>query len=140
MYERLLNKKLNPSEKELADYCEENAGLFVSLNAFLVEQLGTVKEICFPYGKKYGWCVTHRKNKKLICNVFAEAGSFTVMVRCSNLQYEKLYDQTHDYMRNYIDNKYPCGDGGWIHYRVSCQEHFEDIIKVLTMKCTMAKE
>ena len=34
-----------------------------------------------------------------------------------------------------IDNKYPCGDGGWIHYRVICQEHFEDIKKLLEIKC-----
>ena len=31
-------------------------------------------------------------------------------------------------------NKYPCGDGGWIHYRVICQEHYEDIKKLLAVK------
>ena len=34
-----------------------------------------------------------------------------------------------------IDNKYPCGDGGWIHDRVICQEHYEDIKKLLEIKC-----
>ena len=31
-------------------------------------------------------------------------------------------------------NKYPCSDGDWIHYRVICQEHYEDILKILEIK------
>lgn len=33
-----------------------------------------------------------------------------------------------------IDHKYPCGEGGWIHYRVTSREHFDDIRKLLTVK------
>ena len=43
----------------------------------------------------------------------------------------KLFTNTQEY----IDNKYPCGDGGWIHYRVLCREHFDDIQKLLDVKC-----
>ena len=35
-----------------------------------------------------------------------------------------------------IDHKYPCGDGGWIHYRVAGPEQFEDIQVLLTVKCS----
>jgi len=28
-----------------------------------------------------------------------------------------------------------CSDGGWIHYRVTCKEHMEDIQKLLLIKC-----
>lgn len=135
MYERLLNKEKQPTLEELAAYCGENAELFISLNHFLSGELNTIPEIRFPYGKQYGWSLSHRKGKKLICDIFAEDGSFTVMVRCSTQQYDSLYDNVQDYMKNYIDHKYPCGDGGWIHYRVINSEHLDDIKKLFIVKC-----
>ena len=86
-------------------------------------------------GIKYGWAVAHRKKKKLICNVFAENGAFTVMIRLSNAQFHLVYDQVEKETQECIDNKYPCGDGGWIHYRVAGEAHFCDIQKLLEMKC-----
>lgn len=77
----------------------------------------------FPYGKKYGWCVTHRKGQKLICDVFAEAEAFTVMIRLLNQQFDKIYNTVQSETRQIIDNKYPCSNGGWIHYRVLTKEH-----------------
>ena len=35
-----------------------------------------------------------------------------------------------------IDKKYPCGDGGWIHYRVTCPQQYKDIQTLLSIKCT----
>ena len=59
------------------------------------------------------------------------------MVRCSTQQYESIYDNVQDYMKNYIDHKYPCCDGGWIQYRVINSEHLDDIKKLLIVKCTL---
>lgn len=39
------------------------------------------------------------------------------------------------YTQEVIDKKYPCSNGGWIQYRVICQEHYEDIKKLLEVKC-----
>lgn len=36
----------------------------------------------------------------------------------------------------FIDNRYPCGDGGWIHYRITCKKNFEDIQMLLAVKCS----
>ena len=70
-----------------------------------------------------------------MCNIFAEAGAFTVMLRLADTQYETIYGELKKYTQECIDNKYPCDDGGWIHYRVSCQDHYEDIKKLLAVKC-----
>ena len=137
MYERLLNKDKRPTHDELASYCGKNAELFTSLHTFLSGELDTISEIRFPYGKEYGWSICHRKGKKFICDIFAENGSFTVMVRCSTQQYESIYDNVQDYMKNYIDHKYPCGDGGWIQYSVINSEHLDDIKKLLIVKCRL---
>lgn len=28
-----------------------------------------------------------------------------------------------------------CGDGGWLHYRVTGREQYDDILKLLEVKC-----
>lgn len=136
MYERMLNKQVMPTIEEMAEYCTENAKFFSMINDWLTTTFGTEQKIVFPYGNNYGWGVGHYKKKKLMCNIFAEDSAFTVMIRLSNIQYGTIYEDLAKYTQDYIDNKYSCGDGGWIHYRVTCQEHYEDIKKLLTVKCS----
>lgn len=136
MYERMLNKQVVPSIEEMSAYCGENAELFALLNEWLGNKYNTEQKIVFPYGNNYGWGIAHKKKKKLLCNIFAENGSFTVMMRLSDRQYESVYEDMQKYTQEYIDSKYPCGDGGWIHYRVICKEHFDDIKKLLDVKCS----
>lgn len=137
MYERLLDKTLNPDENALAAYCGDNADSFNELNAYLSNELGLTREIRFPYGSKYGWCVSHRKGKKLICDVFVESGAFTVMARLSAKHIEALYPNVSEYTRGRIDDKYPCGDGGWVNYRVTGDEYMDDVKRLLAVKCGM---
>ena len=135
MYERMLEKQKEPTIEEMAAHCGDSADLFTYLNEWLSSAYNTVQAATFPYGNHYGWGIAHRKGKKLICNVFAEADAFTVMIRLSNKQYESVYGEVKKYARDLIDQKYPCGDGGWIHYRVTCREQLEDIQKLLAVKC-----
>lgn len=136
MYERMLNKQVTPTMEELTEFCGENAQRFTLLNQWLTSDFDTEQKIVFPYGNKYGWGIAHKKKNKLMCNIFAEADAFTVMMRLSDKQYKIVYDQLQKYTQECIDNKYPCGDGGWIHYRVTCAEHFNDIQKLLSIKCS----
>lgn len=134
MYERMLDRKQRPTWEEMLAYCGVTAQLYIEFQTFLADSFTTSQEIRFPYGKEYGWCVTHRLGKKLICDVFAEAGAFAVMMRLSNEQYERIYEEVSDYTKNYIDHKYPCGSGGYIHYRVTCAEHMKDLKILMTAK------
>lgn len=135
MYERMLNKKEVPTIADMAAYCGGNGGLFTLLNEWLANSYETVGQVTFPYGSKYGWGIAHKRKQKLICNIFAEKDAFTVMVRLSDEQFQKVYGEVGGYTQAYIDNKYPCGNGGWIHYRVTCQENVEDIQRILSVKC-----
>ncbi|MCI8773645.1 MAG: DUF3788 domain-containing protein [Lachnospiraceae bacterium] len=136
MYERMLNKQVMPTIVEMTEFCGENGECFSALNAWLTSAFHTEQKIVFPYGNKYGWGISHKKKSKLICNVFAEDNAFTVMVRLSDKQYSTVYDQLRKDTQESIDNKYPCGDGGWIHYRITCREHFDDIKTLLSVKCS----
>lgn len=106
------------------------------LNEWLSETYGTVQKVVFPYGNNYGWGISHKKKEKLLCNIFAENNSFTVMMRLSDKQFDSIYDRVEKYTQEYINNKYPCGNGGWIHYRVTEKSRFDDIQKLLDIKCS----
>lgn len=136
MYERMLNKQVMPTIEEMTEYCKETAESFSMLNDWLTAAFETERTVVFPYGNKYGWGIAHKKKRKFICNVFAEDNAFTVMVRLSEKQWKDVYGQLSDYAKELIDNKYPCGDGGWIHYRVTCQEGLQDMQKILTERCS----
>lgn len=136
MYERMLNKQETPTIEEMTNLCGENSERFTLLNEWLSSSFNTEQKVVFPYGNNYGWGIAHKKKNKLMCNIFAENNSFTVMMRLSNKQYDTVYDKLRKYTQEYIDNKYPCGDGGWIHYRVTCNEHFNDIKTLLAVKCS----
>ena len=134
MYERMLDKQVKPTMEEMTSFCGENGNYFVLLNEWLQDIYGTEPQIEFPYGNKYGWGVAHRKGKKFLCNVFAEKNAFTVMMRLTNKQYATVYEQVHKRTQEYIDNKYPCGDGGWIHFRIISKEDIDDIKLLLSAK------
>lgn len=140
MYERMLDKLAKPTIEEMAVFCGENAERFSLLNEWLASVFHTDERIVFPYGNHYGWGVSHKVKNKLICNIFAEDNAFTVMMRLSDGQYQTVYSQLQEYARGLIDNKYSCGDGGWIHYRVTEEEQFDDIKTLLAVKCSPAKQ
>jgi len=140
MYERMLDKLAKPTIEEMAVFCGENAERFSLLNEWLASVFHTDERIVFPYGNHYGWGVSHKVKNKLICNIFAEDNAFTVMMRLSDRQYQTVYSQLQEYARGLIDNKYSCGDGGWIHHRVTEEEQFDDIKTLLAVKCSPAKQ
>lgn len=136
MYERMLNKQEEPNIEQMTAYCGDCADLFTQLNKWLSDSYRTVQEITFPYGNHYGWGIAHRRKKKLICHVFAEDNAFTVMMRLTNKQFDSIYDKVGTDTQEQIDHKYPCGDGGWLHYRVTNKKQFSDIQMLLSVKCT----
>lgn len=137
MYERMLNKNEEPTIEEMNAYCKETSELFTQINTWLSSTYHTEQKITFPYGNSYGWGIAHRLKNKLICNVFPEKQAFTVMMRLSNEQYKKVEGVVSDYTMEYIDHYYSCGDGGWIHYRITELSHLEDCKKLLTAKLSM---
>lgn len=134
MYERMLDKEREPTADEFAAYCGNGKDLFLSLDSFLLKDLNTQKLLRFPYGNRYGWGYKYFVKNRHICDVFAEKEAFTVMLRLSNTQFDSVYDSLLPCSKEYIDNKYPCGAGGWIQYRVLTKGHLEDIKLILRQK------
>lgn len=136
MYERMLDKSVQPTPAEMARFCGENGKRFLALNDWLSATFSTKQAVVFPYGNSYGWGIAHKKNTNLMCNVFAEKHAFTVMMRLTDTQWESVYETAQEPMRRCIEGRYPCGNGGWIHYRVTCAADLCDIQRALTLRCS----
>lgn len=134
MYERMLDKQNKPSFEEFSAFCGACRELFEHADDFLTHKLHFEKLMRFPYGNSYGWGMKYFIKSKHICDIFAEKDAFTAMLRLSSSQYDSVYNELLPYTREFIDNKYPCGSGGWIHYRVINQQHLEDLEKMLLVK------
>ena len=134
MYDRMLDKTRIPTKDELIEYCGNMSGLFSSINDWLNVKFETESKIVFPYGNNYGWGISHKKKKKLICNIFAEKDAFTIMLRLSDKQFQSVFKKLRKDTQDLIDNKYPCGDGGWIHYRAISSDDLKDIKTLLAVK------
>lgn len=134
MYERILDKSKEPSFEEMLVYCGDSSALWLEVEKFLCGSYDLVKEVRFPYGKDYGWGVNYKHKNKHICDIHAEAGAFTVFFQIRAEAIEKISEQLSDYALKVWDNRYPCGSGGWMRYRVIKKEQLEDIMKLLTAK------
>lgn len=137
MYERMLDKQQKPTNEEFVNYLGNLKIIFEQLDVFLSDEFGADKLLRFPYGNKYGWSFKYSIKNKHICDIFAEKDAFTVMLRLTNKQFISVYNNLSEYTKQFIDNKYPCGDGGWIHYRVINADDFEDAKTMLRLKIEM---
>jgi hypothetical protein len=138
MYERLLDKEIVPTEDMINEYVGENAVKNMNLIKTALEKSFKINlDLKFPYGEKYGWGyrVSNEKNKFLF-NIFFEKGSINVMLR-TEIRTEKemeQYNRLSEEGKECWGNKYPCGNGGWIHYRVINKKHLNDIGIFLSIK------
>ena len=127
MYERLLDKTIHLNYSDLVEFCGSQGNMFDRFNEWVKLTFTTDAGLKYPYGNSYGWCVSHHRKSKLICNVFAEKDSFCVMVRKTDKQFAAVYEQVSKQAKEVIDHKYPCGNGGWIHFRVTDEVLYNDI-------------
>lgn len=134
MFERMLDKQVTPSFDEMISYCGEAGGMWLELDGFLKDKFDMKSCIRFPYGNKYGWSVKYNRKSKHFCDVFAENGAFMVLIRISNDEIKLVYKDMSEYAKAVMDNKYPCGNGGWLNYRVTENEHLQDLMKIIEAK------
>lgn len=134
MYERMLNEQEAPSFDDLLNYSGETADLWITLDSFFSEKFSASKLIRFPYGNDYGWAVKYSKKSKHICDVFAEAGAFSVFFKIDNSEVEKVYDDLNDYAKAVFENAYPCKNGVWIDFRVLDEDQLENIKRIICAK------
>lgn len=61
------------------------------------------------------------------------------MIRLNDEHFEKLYPDMSLYTKELIDNKYPCDNGEWLHYRVESAKYLTEIKTLLDIKINNKK-
>lgn len=135
----MLNKQTVPSFDEMISYCGDSGELWMEMDRYLNDKIKMQSSIRFPYGNKYGWSTKYSYKNKHICDVFAEKSAFMVLIRISDDEIKPLYNELSDYAKTVWENKYPCGSGGWLNYRVISKEQLQDLMKIIDIKVNKCK-
>lgn len=130
----MLDKKTVPSFDEMISYCGDPSELWIKVDKYLKDELGMEGCIRFPYGNKYGWSMKYSCKNKHICDIFAEKSAFMVLIRISDDEIKPIYNELSSYAKTVWDNKYPCGSGGWLNYRITNKEQLQDLMKIIDIK------
>lgn len=139
MYERLLDKKNEPTANQIADYVgAQSAERLKYLEEHLQANYHLVKELRFPFGNNYGWGYQYSHKSTHLCYAFFEADAFTVMLQIGDTQapaVEDIRGALSSKAQALWTNRYPCGKhGGWIHYRVLHDDDLRDIYTLIEAK------
>lgn len=138
MYERLLDKNTQPTLGDIHEAIgNEGVKLLDELEKFLYSRYDISAEMRFPFGDGYGWGKKYSHKSKHLCYVFFEKGAFTVTIQLGKNELSKL-NETLPHLSPEANelwrNRYPCGDGGWIHYRVLNQVELRDVEELICIK------
>lgn len=138
MYERLLDKNREPTLKEIYETIgSEEVKLLEEFEGFLYNNYELLSELRFPFGNDYGWGIKYSHKSKHLCYVFPEKGAFTVTIQLGKNELPRLNEKLPVLLPKTNElwkNRYPCGDGGWIHYRVLKQAELNDVKELISIK------
>ena len=136
--ERFMDKNKVPEPSEIDNLLGRDAvSRLIRLESFLNNNYDVIRELKFPFGNNYGWGYKYSCKNKLMCYVFFEKGSFTVTITIGKGELKKLYQELDNMLpktKELWENRYLCGDGGWIHYRVENDNELPDIEKLICVK------
>lgn len=138
MYERMLDKNIKPTMDEIfSTIGDEGTKHWRILEGFFNEFYDIDAEIRFPFGNSYGWGVRFKHKSKTLCYLFPEKGAFTVFFQIGKNELAKMLDKLNGFLprtKEIWESRYPCGDGGWLYYRVLNTEEINDIKELMKIK------
>lgn len=138
MYERLLDKNKKPTMDEVYEVLgKDGVELLKILEGFLNTHYTLSAELRFPFGNSYGWGIKYSHKNTHLCYLFFEKGAFTITIQLGKNELPKLSEKLpalSPKTNELWENRYPCGEGGWIHYRVLDQDDLKQIIELISIK------
>lgn len=138
MYERMLNKDIVPKIDEINNYIgKKSEKLLKEFERELNNRYDIVKTLRFPYGNSYGWSFKFSHKKQHLCDLFFEKDAITIMISIPSKvsgEVSKKVENLLPKTKKIWEERYPCGTGGWIKYRIFNREELVDVLSLLEMK------
>lgn len=135
---RLTNPAAPPTQDEISALLgKKPAERMEKLEAFLYSAYELNRELKFPFGDSYGWGYKYSHKSKMLCYLFFEKDAFTVTLSIGKPELPRLQKELPSLLpktQELWQNRYPCGEGGWIHYRVLCEEELVDVEKLISIR------
>ncbi len=133
---------MNPDTPPLPDEISallggEAAARMERFESFLRSGYPYSRELKFPFGDSYGWGYRYGCGTKMLCYLFFEKGAFTVTLSIGKPELPRLLKQLPAMLpktRKLWENRYPCGEGGWIHYQVLGDEELADVEQLIAVR------
>lgn len=132
MHERLTDQNTTPTLEAFVANMGNAKTLFDQLDAFLINDLSTEKQLKLDAHSRC-WKISYHRKRKYIGDVLSEKDSFTVVTRLSQESLEKMKDSLLPYTNACIANR-PYFHRGWIEYRVLAADHLNDAKVLLRVR------
>jgi hypothetical protein len=144
MGERLLDQAVRPTPEAIAQLLGTDAlERLKCLEATLRSDYDLSVSLEFPFGSSYGWGYKYSHKAQMLCYAFFERDSFTVTVSLGkaalprlNAAFASLLPKT----QKLWEDRYPCGEGGWVHYPVGFDGELEDVLTLIHCRRPPAKK
>ncbi|HEY4789124.1 MAG TPA: DUF3788 family protein [Bacteroidales bacterium] len=137
-FSRLLNPEIIPDDDSMERFMDdpEVKDTWSALLSFLDHSYQLDRKIRYC-GRKYGWAVRYRKNKKTVATIFPERNSMTVLLVFGRSELEEIDHKkaifSADLLERIKDTK-SYHDGKWLWLRMYDNHYFNDISELIKMK------
>lgn len=139
-----MNQAAKPDPETIAELLGSDALERLNrLEAFLHADYDLARSLEFPFGNSYGWGYKYSHKTQMLCYAFFERGSFTVTVSIGKAALPRLNEQLPSLLpktRKLWEERYPCGEGGWVHYPVGSEEELADVLVLIRCRRSPAKK
>lgn len=135
MYERLSDKKAIPTIEQFISHIGACKELFEDIDLLITNELNAEKKLAFSSDSNVrGWGIGFKSKSKFFGAIIAEKDAFTAVMRLTDDQIKKAYDEVLPYAKECLDNCHRTSNGGWVQYRVINSEQLVDLKKILLIR------
>lgn len=93
-----------------------------------------LSKIIIEDSKSAGWGINYRVNDKSLCYIHPERFGLFIAFQIRETEIEKIKDNLSEYALKVWENRYPCGKGGWMWYRLTNSSQIDEVRLLLNSK------
>lgn len=131
-----MNKRLHGNDNytlnDLLDYCGEVKYSWLELESLIGRDYDYYKTVI--NSNREGWGVKYTIGSRCLCYIHPENDGIIIFFHIRTDTIEKIKDQLSEYALLVWENAYPCGDGGWIRYKLTNYTQIPEVHKLLNYK------
>lgn len=131
MDERLRGKGYYSIEEIMA-YTSVKEDL-LTLEAKLNEDYA-LEKVIIENSKTEGWGINYRAGSKSLCYIHPEKNGIFIAFQITEAAIEKVRSKLSDYALEVWEKRYPCGNGGWMWYRLTQSSQVDEVRLLLNHK------